>query len=795
LIDRKALQDLDFYKILSLIEELSNSEATRKAIKQIFPLENFHEVETSLKEFEELKEFLDRGEDIPISSFPDIYSLIEKATKEGVFFESSELSQFLKVLRILDRLSFVVEAISEFQFLNRKIKSILNIYPPEAFSFASGKCEAFADHKHILEKLENTVDEEGNILDSASSMLKYLRKQIKNTEERIKNKLEEIMNRQDIKLFLQDNFITKRNNRWVIPVRMDSKGQIRGVVHDVSRSGETAFVEPEEVTALSKKLEELQIEERLEEIRILKEISSDIYQISESIKRGFTLLVYIDKLISIYKFALRFNAQVPQITEERKMRILNARHPILMLSKEVVPLDIELKDERVLLITGPNAGGKTITIKTIGLLTAMALSGLPITASSSSLIPFVKSIYVDLYHEGSIEEHLSSFAFHVVTLKKIIEEADSESLVLLDEIGTNTDPEEGSALACAILEELRDREALTFATTHLSKVKLFVATQQGMEIAAMLFDEETMAPLYRLKIGTLIPSYALEVAKKYGFPERLIKRAYERKETQDIKIYELMKELEKTKHEYEEKLKELEKRQKYLIAEKEKIENEKIKFEERNKKIIEQAKQDAQKMLINLRREINFLYEEAKKADRKKLKELSQKLTEISRQFASEETKNPQNIKIDDIVKINPLNLLGKVLSIEDGRVKIQTETAQIEADISEIEKVSFKEINEAPLSVQTVSFNQKFEVNEEVQTKKLDIRGLRLDEAIPFVERFLNELSIRECSKGIIIHGIGKGFLRDLVRDYIKDHPVVKNFRKGNPDEGGDAVTVVELI
>jgi len=172
-------------------------------------------------------------------------------------------------------------------------------------------------------------------------MLKYLRKQIKNTEERIKNKLEEIMNRQDIKLFLQDNFITKRNNRWVIPVRMDSKGQIRGVVHDVSRSGETAFVEPEEVTVLSKKLEELQIEERLEEIRILKEISSDIYQISESIKRGFTLLVYLDKLISIYKFALRFNAQVPQITEERKMRILNARHPILMLSEEVVPLDIE----------------------------------------------------------------------------------------------------------------------------------------------------------------------------------------------------------------------------------------------------------------------------------------------------------------------------------------------------------------------------------------------------------------------------------------------------------------------
>lgn len=783
MIEKKALWDLDFYKILGLIEEFASSEATKKAIQQIFPFDEFISAENSLKEFEEIKKYFDTGGQLQIFSFPDISNLIEKAKKEGAFFEPSELTQFLKVLKVLDKISPFIDELFNFSFLSKKIKNIL-------------KNNLSVGQPYVLEKLENTVDEEGNLLDTASPTLKYIRKQIKLTEEKIKQKLEEIINRSNVTVFLQDRFITKRNNRWVIPVRMDSKGQISGIVHDVSRSGETAFIEPAEITAFSKKLEELLIEEKVEEIRILRELSFEIHQISETLHREFNVLVYLDKMLSIYKFSQKFNAEVPQLIKEIKINLINAKHPLLLLSKEVVPLNLELKNKKVLVITGPNAGGKTVTIKTIGLLTAMAISGLPIPASPSSMIPFIKNIYVDLYHEGSIEEHLSSFASHIITLKNIVEQADSESLILLDEIGTNTDPEEGSALACAVLEELKNRKALTFATTHLSKVKIFAATHQDIEIASMLFDEKTMTPLYKLSTGSLTPSYALEVAQKYGFPENLIRRAYELKGTQDKEIYELIKELEKSKKEYNRKLTEIERIKNIMISEKDRLEKEILLASENKKKIIEQAKIEAQSMLTKLKKEINFLYEEAKKADRKKLKEISKKIFNISKQFISEELKKQEKLNPGDIVKIRNLNLSGKLLIIEDGRARIQTDTAQIEVELDKLEKASFNDHKENKSFESLIITNKKAieKCEKEYPTKKLDLRGMRVDEAISFVERFLNELSFSESTTGIILHGIGKGILRNAIQEYIKDHPAVKSFRKGNPDEGGDAVTVIEM-
>lgn len=777
MIEDQTLKDLDYCKVLSVIEEFTNSEATKKSINKIYPLESFEEAENSLKEFLDLKEFFDKGGQLPVSPFPDAYPLIERAEKEGAFFESQELTVFLKILRILDKISPLIEQFFNFHYLNKKIKNIL-------------ENNLLVGQPYMLERLENTVDEDGNLLDTASPALKYIRKQIKITEERIKNKLEEIINRPDISVFLQDRFITKRNNRWVIPVRMDSKGQVSGIVHDISRSGETAFLEPDEIAHFSKKLEELLIEEKLEEIKILKDVSFDICQIAETLQKEFNLLVYLDKMHSIYNFAKKFNAEVPELSVQPQIRLINAKHPVLMLSKDnVVPLHLELKDKKVLVITGPNAGGKTVAIKTIGLLVSMAISGLPIPASPSSTIPFVKKIYVDFSHEGSIEEHLSSFASHIVTLKNIIEQADIDSLIILDEIGTNTDPEEGSALACAILEELKNRQAFTFATTHLSKVKVFAMADKDMEVASMLFDESNMTPLYKLSIGSLTPSYALEVAQKYGFPEKIIQRAYALKGMQDRKIYELMDELEKLKRQYNEKLQEIEKIKTTLISEKEKLEKEVLLAVENKKKLIEQAKIEAQSMLKKMKAEINLLYEEAKKADRKRLKEISHKISEISRRFSPEEVKTVEQIQLGDVVKIRSLNLSGKVLDIDNERARIQTDTVQIEAKINDLEKMQFWQNKERKINIITHP-----ERDGEATQKKLDIRGLRVDEAIPLIERFLNELSLSEFSTGVIIHGIGKGILRDSAREFLKDHPLVKTFSKGSPQEGGDAVTIVEL-
>ncbi len=779
MIKEKALQDLDYFKVLEIIIEFSNSEATAKSIRQIYPAKSLKEALERLREFKEIKDYMDRGGELPLSSFPDISPLLQRASKEGVFFESWELTNFLKVLRVLDRISICTEELLNFPNLGKKIKDILGSY-------------LTVGQPYLLQKLENTVDEEGNILDTASTMLKYLRKQIKLTEERIREKLEELINRKEINIFLQDRFITKRKDRWVIPVRMDSKGQIKGKVHDVSRSGETAFVEPEEIAHLSKKLEELKVEEQLEEIRILRELSDDIHQIRSTLEKEFQLLIYLDKLKAINLFAKKFNAHITYLSENKHISFIDAKHPLLILSSQKVePLSFELKDKNVLVITGPNAGGKTVAIKTIGLLTAMANAGLPVPASPSSAIPFVKSIYVDLYHEGSIEEHLSSFASHVVTLKEIIEEADSESLILLDEIGTNTDPEEGSAIACAIIEELRNREALTFVTTHLSKLKLFALGQEGMEVAAMLFDERTMSPLYRLNIGILTTSYALEVAKKYGFPERLIRRAYELKGTDDRKLYELMKELEIAKEQYLLKTEELEKAKEQLLYEKERHEKELLKIEEIKRKALQEAKKEAFSMIHKLKKEINILYEEAKKADKQKLKEISKKVSEMAKTIEPEERKISEEINIGDFVMVKSLNLSGKVIALDDGRAKVKTDTAQLEVSLEELKKLEHIESSKQILSVKKQLTNEN---DSESINKRLDIRGMRVDEAIPLVERYLNELSLDESSKGIIIHGIGKGILRDSIRDYLKDHPAVESFRKGNPHEGGDAVTVVKL-
>lgn len=780
MIEEKALHDLDFFKILSIIEEFSNSEATRKTIRRIRPASTINEAQNLLKEWQEIREFLDEGGNIPLSAFPDLDELLLRAQKEGAFFEPWELTKFLVFLRVLERISPIIDKLLNFPNLSQKIQAILGNY------LSLGQ-------PYLLNILESTVDEEGNILDSASQMLKFLRKQIKITEVRIREKLEEIINRKEVAVFLQDRFITKRNERWVIPVRMDSKGQIRGKVHDVSRSGETAFIEPEEISSLSKKLEELKIEERLEEIRILREISDHIHTIASRLKREFDFLVYLDKLHAIYKFSNKFNAQIPTLTTDKHIKLINARHPILMLTKaRVEPLNLELKDKRVLVITGPNAGGKTVSIMTVGILTCMALSGLPIPADASTIIPYFNKIYIDIHHEGSLEEHLSSFASHILAIKDIIEKADQDSLVILDEIGTNTDPEEGSALACAIIEELKNRGGFTFVTTHLSKVKIFAATSEGMQIAAMLFDEKNMTPLYRLSIGTITTSYALEVAKKYGFPESLIKRAYELKGTEDRRIYELMEELEKIKNQYASKIEDIERLRKELLAEKSRLDRELTAIQEKRKRAIEEAKEEAKKMLINLKKEINLLHEEARRADRQKLRELSLKATSRLRELQVEHNFQKEEVKIGDLVKIRNTKIIGKVISLEQDKIKIQTDNIQVSATMDEIEKI--REAGKVEKDITSSIKILSTEEGESFSNRKLDIRGIRVDEALSMVEEYLNELSIKESQIGFILHGVGKGILRDAVREFLKSHPLVKSFRKGTADEGGEAVTVVEI-
>ncbi len=505
------LKLLEFDKLLSLIADFANSKASRTHVLQIQPMDNKDDIETRFKQVSELRKMFHEGSPLKLFYFSDISDLIIKIRPEGAVLEAIELSEFIPVLSICNYISEQMKDRFDLPML-KKLTDHLTGFPD------------------ILEILIKSIDSEGNILDSASYLLAELRGKIRLFEVRIRKNLEEIIRDSRISVFLQDNFITTRSGRWVIPVRMDSKGMVQGVVHDVSKSGETAFIEPIGIINLTNELENLRAEQKAEEIRILRNICSMIRNVTRELKAEFDTLVYLDLLNCIAKFSDLLNMKSVEINNSYMIRLEKARHPLLELSfrkigytNYVVPLDIHLGNEnKIMVITGANAGGKTIALKTVGLLLLMALSGIPIPADSSSSLPLAKNLLVDIGDEQSIEKNLSTFSAHISNISEILKNTDSRTIILLDELGTGTDPEEGAAISCAILQEMQKKGALVFATTHLSEIKGFVHKTKGMINASMEFDQKSLTPLYRLRIGEAGQSHALEIAMRYGLPDIII---------------------------------------------------------------------------------------------------------------------------------------------------------------------------------------------------------------------------------------------------------------------------------
>jgi DNA mismatch repair protein MutS2 len=511
MIPETTLELLEFRKLLRIISQYANSEASSKEVLKIQPLYDKTEVEKRQRQISEIRRTSQQGMPIGLSAFHDISGLFPRIKPEGSVLEAVELSEIVPFLSISLDISLNMKERSDLPYL-KEITDHLTGFPD------------------ILNLLKRSIDSDGNILDSASFLLSDLRKKIKKLEVRIRKNLEEMVRDERISSLLQDDFVTVRSGRWVIPVRMDSKGMVPGVVHDVSKSGETAFIEPLSIINLANELENLNADQKAEEIRILRSICSRIRSVVLEMESEFKTLVYLDLLNSIAQFADLLNMKAPQINAANAIVLRQGRHPLLQLSlkksgkeRQVVPLDVELGGENtVMVITGANAGGKTISIKTIGLLLLMAVSGMPVPADSTSSFPLTRKLLADIGDEQSIENNLSTFSAHISNISQILRETDSGSVILIDELGTGTDPEEGAALACAILKKTKQSGALVFATTHLSDIKGFVHRTEGMLNASMEFDQRTFTPLYRLRTGEPGQSHALEMAKQYGIPDILI---------------------------------------------------------------------------------------------------------------------------------------------------------------------------------------------------------------------------------------------------------------------------------
>jgi DNA mismatch repair protein MutS2 len=803
MINNETLCILEFDKILGVIAGFANSDATRQEVLDIRPLGDRREIELRFGQVEEIRRLAQLGVPLRLAPFQDISPALEMVRPAGAVLDPRELVVFLPVLRTL-------AAIAK-QFGYRTDIPLLQELAGHVTGFPG-----------ILEPLEAAIDEEGNILDTASKLLFELRARKRALIARIRRRLEEIVRERQTAIFLQDDFITQRGGRWVIPVRMDSKGMVPGVVHDVSNSGETAFMEPIEIIGLVNELENLTAEEKGEQIRILRELCSWIREDLTGIGEEFRTLVRLDLLYGVARFADLLGAEVPVISESPLIRLKGGRHPLLVLlrqergGREVVPLDLVLgemfpgsdsfagqaddeadaeireKPNRVMVITGPNAGGKTIAIKTTGLLLAMALAGIAVPAASTSVFPLVSSLLVDIGDEQSIEESLSTFSAHVSRIARILGEADARALVLLDELGTGTEPGQGAALACAVLNDLREKGALVLATTHLSDIIGFVHRTPGMVNAAMEFDRTTFTPLYRLKSGEPGQSHALEIARRYGLPERVIAFAQGLVGRLEADFHELLAELQEMRRRHEEALLELEQRERGVAGEERRLAELAAETGRQRQETLEKAWQEAKEVLQGAKREVNAIIDEARReksrAAKKRLEEAERQVEGKLRELRPEEFLAAERVTEGMVVFVRSIGYDATVTAVDrkHGRLRVRAGRLELEVPLADAAPPAGKAaLPKGPRARAEA---------EEPLPRELNIIGLRVDDALPELERFLNRASLEGWSSVRIVHGKGTGALMRAVRDYLAGHPLVVEFRKGEPFEGGDGATVAEL-
>ena len=778
MIDKETLKRLEFDRILETVAGFSHCEASRLEALGIAPLPCRTRMELRFGLIEEIRKLSRLGISLKLSGFEDITRQIKGVRPAGAVLAPLELQLFIPTLRVM-----------------AAIASQLGFRTDTPLLLAeAGSITGFPD---ILNPLEHTVNAEGEIMDTASRLLADIRGRKKGLTTRIKRRLEEIVRERHTAIFLQDDFITQRSGRWVIPVRMDSKGMVPGVVHDVSNSGETAFMEPLEIISLANELENLVADERAEEIRIVRQICDWIREDAEPMLEQFRALVRLDVLNCVALFSDRLRCETPTISPSPCISLKSARHPILtLMGKTVVPLDLELAaDNRVMVVTGPNTGGKTIAIKSAGLLCVMALCGMPVPADPGSTLPLVSSILVDIGDEQSIEESLSTFSAHISKISNIIARADRGALVLLDELGTGTEPGQGAAIACAVLKELQDKGALVIATTHLTEIIGFVQREPGMLNAAMAFDRQKLAPLYRLTAGEPGESHALEIASRYGLPERVVSFARGMIGSMEADFHALLRDLKEKRRLLDDTLIQLAEREEALARAERKL----AERAEEAGQLIKGAKEkgylEAQQIIRKARREVSLLIEEARRDKAREAKgkldeaavELEQALTEL-RPEAEEPA--PEKVAVGEVFFVKPLNCDATVLSMDarGDRIRVRAGSMELEVAVSALCRAKSRKAKGPKAQKKQAAQEEREPVIE------INLLGKRVDEALDELEPFLNHAALDQVGELRVVHGHGTGALMKGVRGYLHGHPLVASFRRGERYEGGDGVTVVSM-
>ncbi|MCY6958657.1 endonuclease MutS2 [Clostridium brassicae] len=784
-MNHKSLRVLEFNKIKEELKKYTVTGAAKDIIEELEPYDNAYEVREHLEETKEAFQLLIKKSAPPFEGLFDVREGIEKAQK-GFVLLPVQLLRIANLLRCSRRFK---------DYISHKDEE-------ESFRIIEDICAGLTPLKKLEDEIFVAIISEEEISDRASSTLYNIRRNLKEKNSSIKNKVNSLI--RSYSQYLQESIYTIRGERYVLPVKVENKSSVPGLVHDQSSSGATLFIEPMSLVTLNNEIKELKLKEKAEIERILQDLSGKVYENVSIIKVNANIIWELDFIFAKAKYGGSLNGIVPNLNEEGHFDIIKAKHPLID-PKMVVANDIYLnKGITSIVVTGPNTGGKTVTLKTVGLLHLMALSGLMIPAKDGSIISFFKEVFADIGDEQSIEQSLSTFSSHMTNIVNIIDNADENSLALFDELGAGTDPTEGASLAVSILEELRKRGSKVVATTHYSELKAYALKVEGVENASVEFDVETLRPTYRLLIGIPGKSNAFEISKRLGLPSYIIEDAKEGISSDTLKFEDLIQSLQdknikaqkdvreaenakeealKIKQKYEEKLTKLQN-----VREKADIE-----AKREAKQIIKEAKEEADKILKDIRELERMGYSsEVRQKLEENRKKLKDKLDNVESDInkPKEGGKELKKVNEGQEVYLPKFNQKVIVLSKPDNKGEVQ-----VQAGIMKI-SVNIKDLREIDGNNKNKTENKKKRLNLNLRqiSSSVDLRGMDSEEAVYTVDKYLDDAYLGGLGEVTVIHGKGTGILRKTITDMLKRHPHVKNYRLGAYGEGGDGVTVVEL-
>jgi mutS2 protein len=792
-MNQKALETLEYKKIIAQLKREMGSAASAKLADELTPLTSEKIIKEELRSTTEAVDLIVRKGPLPTGGLYDIREALLLAKKGG----SLTMRQLLEVQNVLGISSEVVafmhdDALPELKYIGEMVDLIVEFTALE-------------------KEISRCILTEDEMADNASPKLKDIRRSIHQQNQAIKNKLSRIITSSSNKTYLQDAIVTMRDGRYVIPVKQEYRSFFPGMVHDQSKGGATLFIEPQGVVDLNNKLRELEVEEQLEIARILAELSSRVAEHYREIRSNLELLTKLDFIMAKGKLSCKMHASEPKIDTNGVLRLISARHPLIEY-KKAVPVDIRIGgDYRTLIITGPNTGGKTVSLKTAGLLVMMAQSGLHIPASHASTLPIFGEVFADIGDEQSIEQSLSTFSSHMKNIVSIIDKASYDSLVLVDELGAGTDPTEGAALAIAILERFYDSGALTMATTHYNELKKYALATSGVENAAMEFDVETLTPTYRLLIGVPGKSNAFEISKKLGLSESVIERASEHIKHGDMEFENVISSIEDDKRkaaadrldaesmrtEIEERLKKLEEKEKAIS--------------EKRADIIAEAKREARELLRETKSAVKDVQKDLRRLQksgahtnlntgaleksRRKINEAEDLVSEKVVKQVNSEPVSADTLKIGDRVKLLTIGQNGTILSLPDekGNLMINIGALKVKARLQDLMLINEGK-DRKPQAKSSSKYGSLLRSKSSSVSASINVMGKNLEDALADVEKYLDDVYMVGLDMVSIIHGRGGGILKDGIRQMLKRKKYVDSYGAASYNDGGEGVTIVRM-